>query len=70
MPKVDMSKVFHKLNASDQHYIKIIEKMNKTRVATHANIKFRNRVTGTALGLLALGICILFNIFLHVLIVR
>jgi len=59
MPIVDMTKEFSKLNVSDQHFIKKLEKMNLDRAKDTKMLRSRNKVTGLVIGVAVIGICIL-----------
>jgi len=56
MPFVDMSKEFDKLNATDQHFVKKVEKMNMTRAKDTKMLRNRNKITGGIIASLVVGI--------------
>jgi hypothetical protein len=56
MPLVDMKKEFEKLNASDQHFIKKLEKLNLTRAKDTKMLRSRNKLTGILIGAAVIGI--------------
>jgi len=56
MPFVDMSKEFNKLNASDQHFVKKVEKMNLTRAKDTKMLRNRNKITGGIIGAIVVSI--------------
>jgi len=55
-PFVDMQKEFQKMSASDQHYIKKVEKMNLDRAKDMKLLRNRNKITGGIIGALVVGI--------------
>ena len=61
MPSVNMDKEYVKMTATDQHFIKKIEKMNTDRARGAKTLRGRNVMVGVFLGVAVFGICILHN---------
>ena len=56
MPKLDIGKEFPNMSASDQHFIKKIEQLNKLRATDVRKLKTNNRLVGGVLAGAVLGI--------------
>ena len=55
-----MAKEFAKLSESDQHFVKKLEQLNKTRAKDVKVLRGKNKIFGAVVACTVFGICILF----------
>ena len=63
MPEINMEKEYVKLNPTDQHFIKKVEKLNTDRARGAKSLRGKNVLVGLALGAAVFSICILQSYF-------